>query len=73
MADEVLYETEGEITYLLKSRDLYLESFEKFPTDHYTGINAASKSLLADETQMTTKLAQSVLKMNNKKIESNNN
>ena len=67
-----LYETEGEITYLLKSRDLYLESFEKFPTDHYTGINAASKSLLADETQMATELAQRVLKLTGEELDRTN-
>jgi tetratricopeptide (TPR) repeat protein len=58
-----LYNTEGETIYLLKSRDLYLESFEKFPTDYYTGINAASKSLLADEPEKATELAQRVLEL----------
>jgi hypothetical protein len=41
----------GERTFLLKSRDLYRQAFEAFPKDYYTGINAASKSMLAGERE----------------------
>jgi hypothetical protein len=50
----------GERTYLLKSRDLYRQAFEAFPKDYYTGINAASKSLLAGESQTAAQLAARV-------------
>jgi hypothetical protein len=46
--------------FLLKSRDLYREAFETWPGDHYTGINAASKSLLLGEREMAVQLAQRV-------------
>ena len=45
------YNETGEKTFLLKSRDLYRQAFEAFPTDYYTGINAASKSLMAGEKE----------------------
>jgi tetratricopeptide (TPR) repeat protein len=47
----------GDRTFLLKSRDLYRQAFEAFPTDYYTGINAASKSLLAGERETAAQLA----------------
>jgi hypothetical protein len=50
----------GEKTFLLKSRDLYRQAFEAFPKDYYTGINAASKSLLAGEKETAAQLAQRV-------------
>ncbi len=37
---------EKDINALKKSRKLYAEAFEKSPDDYYTGINAATKSLL---------------------------
>jgi hypothetical protein len=46
--------------FLLKSRDLYRQAFEAFPTDYYTGINAASKSLLAGEKETAAQLAERV-------------
>jgi len=46
--------------YLLKSRDLYRQAFEAASRDFYTGINAATKSLLLDEQQTAQQLAQRV-------------
>jgi len=46
--------------YLLKSRDLYRQAFEAASKDFYTGINAATKSLLLDEQQTAQQLAQRV-------------
>ena len=49
--------------FLLKSRDLYRQAFEAFPTDYYTGINAASKSLLAGEKETAAQIAERVQKI----------
>jgi len=49
--------------FLLKSRDLYRQAFEAFPNDYYTGINAASKSLLAGEKETAMQLAARVQKI----------
>jgi hypothetical protein len=57
------YNQTGEKAFLLKSRDLYRQAFEAFPTDYYTGINAASKSLLAGEKETATQLAERVQKI----------
>jgi Flp pilus assembly protein TadD len=54
------YNQTGEKTFLLKSRDLYRQAFEAFPSDYYTGINAASKSLLAGEKETAAQLAKRV-------------
>jgi predicted Zn-dependent protease len=54
------YNESGNRLFLLKSRDLYRQAFEAFPTDYYTGINAASKSLLAGEKQTAAQLAARV-------------
>jgi predicted Zn-dependent protease len=54
------YNQSGNRLYLLKSRDLYRQAFEAFPTDYYTGINAASKSLLAGEKETAAQLAARV-------------
>lgn len=54
------YKQTGERTFLLKSRDLYRQAFEAFPSDYYTGINAASKSLLAGEKETAAQLAKRV-------------
>jgi len=50
----------GEKIFLLKSRDLYRQAFEASPKDYYTGINAASKSLLAGERETAAQLAKRV-------------
>ncbi|HTX93354.1 MAG TPA: TRAFs-binding domain-containing protein [Mycobacterium sp.] len=57
------YTETGEITFLLKSRDLYRQAFEAFPADYYTGINAASKSLLAGEKETAAQIAERVQKV----------
>src|SRR5262249_21297677 len=54
------YNESGNRFFLLKSRDLYRQAFEAFPTDYYTGINAASKSLLAGEKETAAQLAARV-------------
>jgi tetratricopeptide (TPR) repeat protein len=54
------YTETGDSTFLLKSRDLYRQAFEAFPTDYYTGINAASKSLLAGEKETAAQIAERV-------------
>ena len=54
------YSQTKERTFLLKSRDLYRQAFEAFPSDYYTGINAASKSLLAGEKETAAQLAKRV-------------
>jgi hypothetical protein len=54
------YNQTHEKTFLLKSRDLYRQAFEAFPSDYYTGINAASKSLLAGEKETAAQLANRV-------------
>ena len=54
------YRQSGRHIYLLKSRDLYRQAFEAFPTDYYTGINAASKSLLAGDKETAAQLAARV-------------
>jgi len=40
------YALSGKEIYLIQSRNLYAEAFEKAPDDYYTGINAAAKSVL---------------------------
>jgi Flp pilus assembly protein TadD len=54
------YSQTKEPTFLLKSRDLYRQAFEAFPADYYTGINAASKSLLAGEKETAAQLGKRV-------------
>ena len=57
------YSQSGEQLFLLKSRDLYRQAFESFPTDYYLGINAASKSLLAGEKETAAQIAARVQKV----------
>ena len=54
------YHQTQEKTFLLKSRDLYRQAFDAFPSDYYTGINAASKSLLAGEKETAAQVAKRV-------------
>jgi hypothetical protein len=54
------YKATGEKLYLLKSRDLYRQAFESTPRDYYTGVNAASKSLLLGERETAAQLAKRV-------------
>jgi hypothetical protein len=57
------YTETGDSTFLLKSRDLYHQAFDAFPADYYTGINAASKSLLAGEKETAAQIAERVQKI----------
>jgi hypothetical protein len=57
------YNQSGDQLFLLKSRDLYRQAFEACPTDCYTGINAASKSLLAGEKETAAQIAARVQKV----------
>ncbi|HET6253333.1 MAG TPA: toll/interleukin-1 receptor domain-containing protein [Puia sp.] len=45
---------------LRQSRNLYAEGFEKAPDDYYTGVNAASKSLLLGEPDKAAAYAKRV-------------
>jgi hypothetical protein len=45
------YATTGDVLALRKSRDLYKQAFEGAQDDYYTGINAASKSVLLGTEQ----------------------
>jgi hypothetical protein len=54
------YSQSGNRLFLLKSRDLYRQAFEAVPSDYYTGINAASKTLLAGEKETAAQLAARV-------------
>ena len=54
------YNQTNENAFLLKSRDLYRQAFESFPSDYFTGINAASMSLLAGEKETAAQLAKRV-------------
>jgi len=53
------YRQTGTQLYLVKSRALYREAFET-SSDSYTGINAATKSLLLGERETATQLAARV-------------
>jgi len=54
------YRKTNDRLFLLKSRELYRQAFEASPTDYYTGINAASKSLLLGEKETAKQLAARV-------------
>jgi tetratricopeptide (TPR) repeat protein len=57
------YKKSGLISELRQSRNYYLESFERSPDDYYTGINAASKSLLLGQADKAKEIAQKVAKL----------
>ena len=54
---------------LERSRNLYLEGFNKVPHDYYTGINAASKSAMLGDLNQARVLADQVLHCLNKNKE----
>jgi hypothetical protein len=54
------YKKTNDRLFLLKSRELYRQAFEASPNDYYTGINAASKSLLLGERETAKQLAARV-------------
>ena len=57
------YSKTGDRLHLLRARDLYRQAFEAAPKDYYTGINAASKSLLLGERDTAKQLASRVEKL----------
>lgn len=57
----------GDRSDLRQSRDLYLESFLRWPDDYYTGINAASKSIFLGEDIIGKEYAQKVKDLLNTK------
>lgn len=54
------YKLSGNISDLRVSRNYYAEAFEKSPDDYYTGINAASKSILLGESEKGKEFAEKV-------------
>lgn len=57
------YNKTKDLSALKQSRDLYAESFDKFPDDYYTGINAVSKSVFLGtekDLQMAAAYAEKV-------------
>ena len=54
------YGATGNRLFLFKSRDLYRQAFDAAPKDYYTGINAATMSLLLDEPATAADLAAKV-------------
>ena len=57
------YKQSDSLLHLKRSRDLYGQAFENAPKDYYTGINAASKSVLLDELDEAEKYASRVEKI----------
>ncbi len=58
------YQIDQDVTSLRKSRDLYAEAFEAARDDYYTGINAATKSVLLgtpDDLEKANEYATRVL------------
>jgi hypothetical protein len=54
------YQQFGKKLDLRHSRELYHSAFQSDPTNYYTGINAASKSLFLGETDLADSLAKDV-------------
>lgn len=50
----------GDVLHLRKARNLYAEAFETTPSDYYTGINAASNSVLLGDFAKAEELAAAV-------------
>ena len=57
------YNATKQRVHLQKSRGLYRQAFDAAPKDYYTGINAASKSLLLEEAETAKQLAARVEKI----------
>jgi tetratricopeptide (TPR) repeat protein len=53
----------GNPLHLRRARNLYAEAFNAAPSDYYTGINAASNSVLLDEPELADKYAAAVEKL----------
>jgi tetratricopeptide (TPR) repeat protein len=54
------YGVSKDVLHLRKARNLYAEAFESAPSDYYTGINAASNSVLLDELETAKRYAAAV-------------
>jgi tetratricopeptide (TPR) repeat protein len=54
------FKLSGKVSELRQSRDCYANAFEKAPDDYYTGINAASKSILLGEMEVGQSYAEKV-------------
>lgn len=57
------YAQSGDLLHLGKARNLYAEAFTSTPSDYYTGINAASNSLLLGDRDAAEKYAAAVEKL----------
>jgi len=58
------YKETSDTVYLMKARDLYLRAFNAPPgNDYYTGINAASTSLLLGEKDKAAQIAERIEKI----------
>ncbi len=55
-----LYAKSGDRLHLKAARDRYIEAFESSPSDYYTGINAAAKSVLLNDVAAGTEYARRV-------------
>jgi hypothetical protein len=55
------YQESRKTLHLRRARELYRTAFQSDPTNYYTGINAASKSLFLGESTEATALATRVL------------
>ena len=55
------YNKSGNPSDLRQSRNYYLEAYKRAPDDYYTGINAASKSVLLNEYDNGTAIAEKIL------------
>ena len=54
------YDRTGDRRELAKSRDLYAEAFRISPTDYYTGINAAAKSVFLRDREAAIRFSKQV-------------
>jgi hypothetical protein len=64
------YQESKDPKHLACSRDLYARAFKNAPGDYYTGINAASKSVLMDELPAAREYAEKVEQIvGNKKVD----
>lgn len=57
------YAHSGDLLNLRKARDVYAEAFKSTPNDFYTGINAASNSVLLGEIEAAPQYAETVEKL----------
>lgn len=57
------YKLSGNLSDLRQSRNYYAQAFERAPDDYYTGINAASKSILIGEIDKGKNYAEKVEKL----------